>query len=122
MGCAERIGNLNPDLHQPRTLQGPARDERVQALPVNQFHNQEAHTAFTPDIVNSDDVRVVECGERARLLSKSLTPLIFAYLQGDQAIEATISRFPDFAHCARPDRRDQFVWSEPVSSSQRHGR
>ena len=66
------------------------------------------------------DVRVVQRCDGARFLLEAITVRTRELLDGDQASEPRVARFPDFAHAARTEQAEDFIWAEHGSGRHVH--
>ena len=73
------------------------------------------------DVVEVADVGVVQRRDRARLAREPLGELGVRDLDRDVAIQARIAGAIHLAHAARADQRLNFVGTESVAGSKRHG-
>jgi hypothetical protein len=65
------------------------------------------------------DVRVVQCGDRARLAREAFRELGRRDLDGDVAIESRVARAIDLAHAAFTDGGKDLVRTEAGTGAQR---
>ena len=70
----ERIGQRHGELEEARQRQPARRDQRVERLPLDELHRQEADAVGFLSGVDGDDVRVIERGDGARFTAESLEP------------------------------------------------
>src|SRR5438105_3539784 len=78
------------------------------------------------DVVQRADVRMIQRGDRVGFALEALAMLGVhrqiwrEHFDGDVAVQARIARAIDFAHPARAERREDFVWAEARAGGQRH--
>ena len=90
----------------------------MQGFPFEQFHDEELMATLLTDVVDGAHVRVIECGNRARLPLESrggqvaCSDAFGEHLDGDVAMQSRVTPSIDFAHAARANRRDHFVGAE----------
>ncbi len=95
--------------------------------PLDQLHHQEGAAVRLADLVQRGDRRVGERGEGARLALEARAAVgigedgVGQRLDRHLAAQAVVDGAVDLAHPTRPERRDDFVGSEPGTREQRHG-
>ena len=72
---ADRVGEWNGDLEQAVERKAVARNPIAQRRPLDQLHRQEVDVSGLLNGVNGDDVGMIECGSRARLLLEAPQPI-----------------------------------------------
>ena len=108
--------------------------ERVQDLPGQLERLSERHRSMQPlaldvlhdevvgaDVVERADMRMVHRRDGPSLTFKALTERAETRLDGDQPIEACVSRLPDLTHAASAKGGENLVRTEPRSWRQSHG-
>ena len=119
MGAIERVGDLDAGADELARRQRPATEARGQRLALEEFHDQIVHIPFAADIEERADVRVIETGDRARLLFEPRARVDLPRrrrrqdLQSDAAVETRVAGAIDLTHAAGADPLDDFVRSEP---------
>ncbi|MCG3159451.1 MAG: hypothetical protein JMDDDDMK_00440 [Acidobacteria bacterium] len=102
---------VNRATHRQRALI----ELRAQFLAFQQFGDEERQALVRADVVNRQDVRVVQCRGRARLLLEAAQAVgVFGELgrqglDGDLTIQSRVAGFVDFAHATCAQRSDDFV-------------
>ena len=126
VGCRERLRHL------ARVLDGPARRQRAtrqavtQRIAVQQFGDSEGDAVLRADVVNPDDVRVRERGQRLRLPLEPREPLriggdhVREDFQCDLTLQPRVARPKDFAHASGPQRADDFVGTKAGTRGKGH--
>ena len=137
VGVDEHVGGLEVAMHDPRVMsvlqaipdlaQVAPRCERVERTAVedvaeraaaDQRHGQEGHTLGDLEVVDRQDVRVVELGERLRLrfepLDESLVleKLWRQRLERHLAAEGLLDRAIDDGHAAAAEALDDLVLAD----------
>jgi hypothetical protein len=107
----ERVGHLQ---RQREDLVGRHRPLRRRTL--QELHDQVVRS----DVVQDADVRVVERGDRARLLLEARGLPGVQRLDGDDAAEARVERAVHLAHSPGADAALDFVGTEAGPRRQRH--
>ena len=128
MGAVERVADL--DGQRQRVIDGKAR-RSVQPirerLAFEMLEDQVVELAVAADVVDRADVRVVQRGDRPRLVLEAQPRFRVGreragqHLDGDRAIEPGVARAVDLAHSARAERGDDFVGTETGARVERHG-
>ena len=93
------------------------RQRALQGLALDVLH----HQVVRPDIVQGADVGVVQRGYGAGFALEAFGEVRARELHGDGAVESGVAAFVHFAHPARADGDENFVWSQTGSGSQGHG-
>ena len=96
-------------------MERPARDNRRQALSLDEIHREEVTPRFLADLMNRDDVSVPQSSRRAGLGLK--TPHLFRrspltgedHLECDDSIQIALPRLVDYSHPPAPDLTQQLV-------------
>ena len=113
-------------------LDGPARRQRAtrqavtQRIAVQQFGDSESDAVLRADVVNPDDVRVRERGQRLRLPLEPREPLriggdhVREDFQCDLTLQPRVARPKDFAHASGPQRADDFVGTKAGTRGKGH--
>ena len=70
-------------------------------------------------VENLADVRVVQCRNSSGFLLETLAVLLLDLLDGHNASQAGVPRFPHLAHATGADGFNDFVWAEFFSD---HGK
>ena len=106
------------------------RERRGQAFAkgftLEQLHHGECHVVRVPDVVNRQDVRMRDGRDgfgfplEALALQRVASERRRENLDGNRAIEPAVARLVDLAHAAGPDRRHDFVRTEPCTWRNRH--
>jgi hypothetical protein len=114
-----RRGESLRDLMRPvdRAADGEARllQPLAQRRSFEQLHHRVRDAVLAAEIVNGEDVRMGERGDRSRLALETRQRLrLVRHHVGDDfdrdvAAQALIVRAPDLAHATRADRRDDFI-------------
>ena len=122
MGAIEGIADLNGDgdgvCHRQhrRSLQ-----PRRQGLALEVLEHDVVEIAVAPDVMNRADVRIVERGNRSRLLLEALARFRVSSqgagqnLDGNRAIKPGIAGSIHLAHAALTDGRNDFVRAETAT-------
>jgi len=114
------------DLEEPGEREAARREERVQALALDELHREEARAPCLLDGEDRHDAGMVERRERTRLALESrqafgvARDLLGQDLDRHVAPEPRIARAIDLAHPPRAQRRQDLVGAEPGSSRERH--
>jgi hypothetical protein len=111
VGSAERVQDLLRDLERSS---GRQRSTQPVALHVLHYEVVRAH------VVERADVRVIQRRDGASLALEPVAEASIAGLDGHQAVEASVSCFPHFAHAAGPDQGQNLVRSELRSGLKLH--
>jgi hypothetical protein len=126
MRRADGVGQGNHQREDPRQRQAVLADHRVERLAVDQLHREEEHAIGFFHRVDGDDVRMVERGNALRFALESGAAVrvrgggLRQNLDRDRAIQPGITGAIDLAHCARAERRHDFVRTEPTAGGQGH--
>ena len=118
MRLVQRIGDLNRDLQCLIQRYGATSEALGERFTLEVFHNEKIRLLLAPDVVQSADVRMIQCGDRLRFTFESLLhfgivgKLRRQHLDRHRAIQAGIRRFVDFAHPAGANWRDDIVRSK----------
>ena len=108
----QRVGDLDGDRQDLADRQRPAKQSRLQARPIKQFHGDEGLRLVVADLQERADVRVVQRRGQGGLTFEAsngvdvFRQLVLDDLDGDGAGEAGILRFIHHSHTARPERSD----------------
>ncbi len=111
----ERIRDLGTQIENRRFRQRAGREERLERLPLEQLHRQEALFFVLAEIVDRADVRVVQRGSGAGLTLESFDRgrIVRQFrgeeLQRDMSSEAQILGSIDDAHAAAADLFDHAI-------------
>ena len=112
----QRVGERQGELEEPRERQALGGDQRIERLPLDQLHRQEAHAVGFLGRVDRDDVRVIERGDGARFTGEALEARRDRsamsggqHLERDVAAQPRIVRAIHLAHSAFAKLRDDFV-------------
>ena len=104
VGLLERACNLN---RQPYGL--IRRKWTLERFAFDVLH----HQIIRADVIQLANMRMVQRRDRARFLLEPLAVLTLQSLHCHDAIETCVPRFPDFAHAARANWRNQHVGPKP---------
>ena len=113
--AVERIGDLDADVDDLVGLQGPGREPIPKRLSLHQLHDDERVALVLADVVDRADVRVIQCGGRARL---ELEPIhgvgivrefVMDELQRNGTAEANVFGSVDDAHAAFAQSTDDSI-------------
>ena len=85
---AERFGDLHRQVEHGVELQ-LRRDALAKRLPLEQLHHDEGLAVVLFDVVNRADVRMVQCGGRARLAAEPIERLSVAGKSSGRNLSAT---------------------------------
>src|SRR5215475_3532372 len=97
-----------------------------QRLPVDVLDDEIVDAVVVTNVVQRADVRMIQFRDRAGLAAESRTAigivhvLIAQYLDRDNAIEPRVTHVVDLTHAAAPERRQNFVRTEPLTYAKRH--
>src|SRR5216110_1747018 len=111
-GDPERVGDGN------RSLASQPIGER---LAFEKFQDEKIGVAFTPDVEERADVRMLQARNGARFAVESFGKVRRQDLDRDGAIEPRIARAIDLAHAAGSERRDDLVRPEAYAGRNVHG-
>ena len=105
--------------------QGSALDAVLQGLAFEQLHDEIGIAVLLPDVEDGADVRVVECGSRARLAQKALphaghAELIVQQLDGHLTMETGVPGTEDGAHATAAKAAEDLVGPEPPACLRNH--
>jgi hypothetical protein len=122
VGLGEAVGGLRGDLQQPPRGARPAflgQQQPAQRLAVDALHHDVRQAGGLADLVDRDDVRVIERGRRARLLSESSEAhrirreTLGQELHRHVPVQVLVARAPDVAHPASPQAGHELETREP---------
>jgi hypothetical protein len=114
---ADRQGDLLDQRRGPDGVPSEAPYLRLQVA-RQQLHREVDLTSVFAGLVDRDDVRVVEPGERLDLLPEQTqreragVGSVMDHLEGDLALQLQVARLVDHAHAAAADPRPQLVAAE----------
>ena len=120
-------GDGRSQLHHAFDRETAPVDERVERPAIDQLHRQEVGVAILLDRVDGDDVRVVQCGERARLAAEAFDALRVGgdfrrkHFEGDVAPEGRVGGAVDGSHSAATDEGLDGVATESGTGLHRAG-
>ena len=109
VGGGKRAGDLD---RKPQRVVDGARtlpEHLRQGLSLDELHHQEVGA----DVVERADVRVIERRDRSRFALEALVEPLPSDLDRDGAAEPRVPGAKHLAHAAAPQRRLEFVRSEP---------
>src|SRR5271155_5272429 len=112
-----------------RTGSGPASSFKLlpQGLPFKKFADQKRCTVVCPDVVDSENVRVIQRRDGSRFLFEAPQSVrIFCQPFGQHfdrnvASEPRIERSVHFSHAARAEQRNDFIRAKSRARSESHG-
>src|SRR5262249_40942667 len=123
-GEAER--DLDGVLDRPTRRERARGEGAAERLALEELHDGVRDAALAPDVVEREDVRVRERGNRLRLALETRERLrilghpLRQTLDGDVAAEPRVARAVDLAHPSRSQRREDLVGAESSSYPQSH--
>ena len=126
MRRGERIGQRQRQLQKPLQRQTSRRNQRIERLPLDQFHGQEPDAIRIFSGIDRDDVRVVECGDGAGFAREAFVPRRIGGHAGGQHFQRNIAGEPGIAgaihlaHSACPERADDLIRPDAGSRVQCH--
>ena len=126
VGGVQPARDLRGHRHGPRDRHGPAVQRLPQRLPLEQLRDGVVHAVVIAEIVNGEDVRMGERGDRTRLALESRDPFgigrhgLRQNLDGHVAAQGRVVRAIHLAHATGAKRRDHFVRAEPGAGRERH--
>ena len=95
-----------------RILDGLVQGQRpFQRRAFDVLHYQVVRT----NVVKLADQRMIQRRHCARFLLETLGEFCVGNLDGDDTVQASVAGFVHLAHAASPDRRDDFVRTQPRS-------
>jgi hypothetical protein len=121
MGMDQGIRDLNGVARCLIQRQRSLLEPMSQRFALQILHYQEIRAIMLAEIVNVTDVRVIQCGDRTCFTFQTFRELLSRDFDGDIAVQALVMCTIDFTHPTRPNRLQNFIRTEPVSGSKRHG-
>ena len=106
MRCIQRVGNLNPKIQHLAGAQGLAFYQFLQRLPFEQLHGNEVAPRILAHVIDSADIRMVQCRSRARFALQAFGgQMIESQLGGEKfqrytASQARVLGLVDDSHAA----------------------
>ena len=94
------------------------RHRSAQALALDVLHDK----VVGADVVERTDMRMVHRRDGPSLTFKTLTETAVTRLDGDQPIEARVSRLPNLTHAASAKGGQNLIRAEAGASGESHGR
>jgi len=122
----EPVRNCGADLGRPLPAHAGRRDRAAQALALEQLGDGEAGLAVAAEVVDREDVRVGEPGDRLRLALEALEPVgvlrhrLGQDLDRDLAVEPPVPRAVHLAHAPGAEGLDDFITTQPVTGRECH--
>ena len=116
MRLVQRIGNLDCELQHLLDRQRASLQSLRERLAFDIFHHQKIDVVLVAGIEKRADVRMIQAGDGFRFALEPLAQFrAISEMRGqnfdrDGSIEARIAGFIHFAHSARADRGENFVW------------
>ena len=130
-GLHNRFWNLSPRDLAADVKQFLDRDtgsyEGTEGLAFDKLHGDVTAAGGIAYIVNSDDIRMVECGSSTSLTQESLDRAAIAevafgkQLDRHRSSEPEIARAIDLTHAAGSEHGEDFILAEPCSGREGHG-
>ncbi len=121
----QRIGNLNPQIHQLRRFQRTPVDRVLERRAFQVLHGNKSLAIFMSDVVYRADVGMIERRRRLRLALKTAQSLgIFRYVIGqelerDKTLEASVFGLKHHAHTAASEFLQNAVVRDDLVSHSR---
>ena len=112
----QRVGDFDRILQHLLNRQRAFHQALRQCLPLDIFHHQKICVVLMAGIVERADVRMIQAGNGFRFALEALAQFrAFREMRRqnfdrDNSVEARIAGFVYFAHAARANRREDFVW------------
>jgi hypothetical protein len=122
----ERVGHLEGAAQQLRGRHRPSLESRGERLPYEMLHDQKVDSILAPDVMQRADMRVVEARHCARFALEPLPSLRMGRqvsgkdLDGDGAIQPSVSSTVHLAHPARAERAKDLVGAQACARLQSH--
>jgi hypothetical protein len=130
----EGSGDLRDHLHQgaQRRRGVPAAFAQLLQVPIerqalDELHRQPVHALGRADVVDADDVRVMQAGQRQCLAAQAcqrcrvVAHVGAQHLERDAAVERELARLVDDPHAAAPDLAQDLEVAEHARGRQRVG-
>ncbi len=114
----QRVGDLDGDLHDFGCLERSLADALAERSALDVLHREKPEVLVLSDLVNRGDVRMRQCGRKARLLHEAVHTLGIGsdlrrqYLQRDAPPESRVVGQVDGAHAALTKLRNYAIVSD----------
>lgn len=112
----ERIGDLRAIAEHEFNRQAALQQSGCERFAFHQFHYEKVGA----EIVQSANVRMVQCGDRSRFALEPVGEPFVYDLNRNQAVDARISRFVHFAHAALANGLEDLEMVKPITGGARH--
>jgi hypothetical protein len=122
----EAPGDLRGEVDRLACRQRPGDEPFAESLAFEELRHEVRRPLHGPDVMDREDVGVVQPSRRLSLLLEAAHPLGVArerlrqYLDGDVTLQPLVARPVDLSHSSRPERREDFVRTEPCSGGKGH--
>src|SRR5678815_1324099 len=118
MRAIQCVGHLGADAQHVGRWQRAARDTRRQRFTVDELHHQVVCRALAADVVQRAYIRMIERRNGSGFALETGThfavrrEMLREHFDRDVATQARVAGTVHFAHPARAQRRDDFVWTQ----------
>src|SRR6185295_19355721 len=118
VGCCESARNLLGVINCLTLRNRSVIQLSAQFFALEQFGDNIGAVIVSPEVMNSEDVRMIQCRRCEGFLLEAAQPVFITckrgwqYFDGDFAIQTSITGAIDLTHPARPEWRQNFIRSQ----------